>query len=284
MIDIQGLNFAYNNAPLFTGLALNLQPGNIYGLLGLNGAGKSTLLKLITGLLFPDSGRINCMGHIPARRDADFLADVFVLPEEMNMPNVTDREFIAIRAPFYPRFDHAALAYYQNEMAVPRNCVLRNLSLGQKKKFLLAFGLACNARLLVMDEPTNGLDIPSKGLFRRLVAECAGSDRVVVISTHQVRDVESLIDPLIILHEGRVLLNHALGDIGAGIRIEQSATRPDNATPGLLYAEPAVGGFRAVYADTTGTDAQIDLELLFNAVTARPQSFARQLQRDGEKN
>jgi ABC-2 type transport system ATP-binding protein len=193
MIDIKHLEFGYAGDRLFADLNMQLMPGNIYGLLGLNGAGKSTLLKLMTGLLFPVAGAIEARGREPARREPGFLREVFVLPEELHLPGITGEQYVASLAPFYPRFDHARFARFLNDFELPRNKNLTSFSYGQKKKFLLSFGLASGTSLLVLDEPTNGLDIPSKTMFRRLVAESATEDRIYFISTHQVKDVESLI-------------------------------------------------------------------------------------------
>jgi ABC-2 type transport system ATP-binding protein len=269
MIQIKQLDFAYGGEQLFRGLDLTLEPGNIYGLLGMNGAGKSTLLKLMTGLLFSESGSLQSLGHDPARRDPGFLAQIFVLPEELNVPGVTDREYVGVRAPFYPRFDHARFERYAAEFELPRGRKLTTLSYGQKKKFLLAFGLACQSALLVMDEPTNGLDIPSKGQFRRLIADAASNERTFVISTHQVQDVASLIDPIVILHQGNVLLSHTMAEISAKVSIQLSAARPAETEERLLYCEATVGGFWSVW-EGDGADGQIDLEVLFNTVTSRP--------------
>jgi ABC-2 type transport system ATP-binding protein len=271
MIQIKQLDFAYGGEHLFRGLDLTLEPGNIYGLLGMNGAGKSTLLKLMTGLLFSESGSLTSLGYDPARRDPAFLAQIFVLPEELNVPGVTDREYVGVRAPFYPRFDHARFERYVAEFELPRDRKLTTLSYGQKKKFLLAFGLACQSALLVMDEPTNGLDIPSKGQFRRLIADAASDERTFVISTHQVQDVASLIDPIVILHQGNVLLSQTMAEIAARISIQHSAARPAETAEGLLYCEATVGGFWSVWEAVDAADNQIDLEVLFNTVTSRPE-------------
>jgi ABC-2 type transport system ATP-binding protein len=271
MIQVQRLDFGYGRNALFREMDLALKPGNIYGLLGVNGAGKSTLLKLMTGLLFARSGTLRSLGHDPARREPGLLSQVFVLPEELNLPSVSEREYLAVRAPFYPRFDHARFERYVTEFELPRGRKLTALSYGQKKKFLLSFGLACQSALLLMDEPTNGLDIPSKGQFRRLIAEALTDERLFVISTHQVRDVASLIDPIVILHEGKVLLSHTLGDISGQIRMQHTAARPAEGTPGLLHWEPAVDGFWTVWRDTDATGGQIDLEVLFNTVISRPE-------------
>jgi ABC-2 type transport system ATP-binding protein len=270
MIQIEHLDFGYGGESLFRSLDLTLAPGNIYGLLGVNGAGKSTLLKLATGLLFAESGSLRTLGYDPAQRAPGFLSQLFVLPEELNVPSVTDREYLAVRAPFYPRFDHARFERYTRELELPRGRKLTSLSYGQKKKFLLSFGLACQSALLLMDEPTNGLDIPSKGQFRRLIAEAMSEDRLFVISTHQVRDVASLIDPIVILHDGRVLLSRTLTEVAARIRMQHTATRPADDTRDLLHWEPAVEGFWTVWQDDTAAGGQIDLEVLFNTVVSRP--------------
>lgn len=270
LIEITDLSFGYRRSPLFTHLDMRLEPGNVYGLLGINGAGKSTLLKLMIGLLFPDAGRVATLGRETGRRDPGLLSRVFLLPEEMNMPGVTDREYLTIRAPFYPGFDRAMFERCVTELEVPRGRKLTALSHGQQKKFLLAFGLASGASVLVLDEPTNGLDIPSKSLFRRLVAGALTDDRLFIISTHQVQDVASLIDPIVILHDGRVLFHRALADVASRVRMSHATTRPDENAEGLLYTEPAVGGFRSLWRDANAADGHVDLEILFNMVVSRP--------------
>lgn len=272
MIGIEHLYFSYRpREPLFEDLSLTLAPGTIYGLLGLNGAGKSTLLKLITGLLFPTAGSLRSLGYDPATRAPGLLSQIFMLPEELNMPRLMAEEYLAVRAPFYPLFDRAAFERYANEFELPRASKLTEFSYGQKKKFLLAFGLACGSPLLVMDEPTNGLDIPSKGLFRRLVAEAVTPERLFVISTHQVRDVESLIDPIVIVHEGKVLFNHTIDEISTQLRMTHTPTSPPADAEGLLHTEPAVGGYWSVWNDGSSQDGQLDLEVLFNTVISRPE-------------
>ena len=273
MISIDGLNFGYGEKALFRQLRMELAPGNIYGLLGLNGAGKSTLLKLMTGLLFPDAGTLRVLDHEPARREPDFLSQVFMLPEELNLPGITGEEYVSGLAPFYPRFDHARFERYRDEFELPRNTKLTAHSYGQKKKFLLAFGLASGTSLLVLDEPSNGLDIPSKSLFRRLVAEALTDERVFVISTHQVKDVESLIDPIVILHQGRVLFAETMSAITSRIRMAHTSTRPDPDAADLIYTEAAVGGHWTVWTEPD-EDGFIDLEVLFNAVITQPDRWA----------
>jgi ABC-2 type transport system ATP-binding protein len=274
VIEIENLSFSYRRELLFRALRLRLDAGNVYGLLGVNGAGKSTLLKLITGLLFGDSGSIRSLGRNPADREPGFLAEVFLLPEELAVPTVTDREYLASRAPFYPRFDHERFARYVREFELPVERKLTALSLGQQKKFLLSFGLACGSSLVLLDEPTNGLDIPSKAQFRRVIAEAVTPERVFVISTHQVRDVGALIDPIVVLHRGRVLLNGSLSGIGSAIRMQRSASPPPANAAGLIYSESGVGGFWSVWEGAGSDDESLDLEVLFNALIAQPERCA----------
>ena len=272
MLEASQINFGYGRDPLFTGTDLTLIPGHIYGLLGLNGAGKSTLLKLMTGLLFPDSGRITACGHDPVRRAPGFLSGVFMLPEELNVPGITGKEFVAVRSRFYPDFDRARMERYFKEFEIPQDRKLTALSHGQQKKFLLSFGLACDASLVLLDEPTNGLDIPSKGLFRRLVAEALNEERAVVVSTHQVRDVESLVDRVVILHEGKVLLHRSVPELSANLRFSVGAKRPE-ASDGPIYTERTVGGYAGVWKCRGNDQGRLDLELLFKAVISEPAAF-----------
>jgi ABC-2 type transport system ATP-binding protein len=268
MVNIQALTFDYDRGALFKELTLGLSPGNIYGLLGVNGAGKSTLLKLMAGLLFSRLGTVRSLGRDPAKREPSFLLDVFVLAEDAQAPSMLAGDYLRSRAPFYPRFDHALFERYLREFELPAVGNLATLSHGQQKKFLLAFGLASQAKLVLLDEPTNGLDIPSKSVLRRVVTEALTPERLFVISTHQVRDLGTLMDPIVILHQGRVLLNRTLAEIGAHVHMTQQASPPAASEPGLLFSEPAIGGFWSVWRG--GGDGPLDLEVLFNAVVARP--------------
>lgn len=274
MLELRNVSFGYRrNKPLYEGLNLSLSPGCIYGLLGPNGAGKSTLLRLLSGLLYPKSGSIRVGDYTPADRKPAFLEDLFLVPEEFYLPPVRIRQFVDSNASFYPRFDRAQMARYLNEFGLTDDQKLSELSYGQKKKVLIGFGLATNTGVLLMDEPTNGLDIPSKSQFRRLVAGAVDERRTVVISTHQVRDLEALIDPIVILAERSrshmtVALNASVEEITArlwfGMTPELEAGRP------ILYSERAVGGYAIVAENRDNEPSRLDLERLFNAVQAEP--------------
>jgi ABC-2 type transport system ATP-binding protein len=274
MIEMRDLRFGYGKEPLFEGLDLELAAGSIYGLLGKNGAGKTTLLKLISGLRVPRGGFCRALGASPSRRPPSLLEEIYFIPEEFYTPPLSIENYVAIYASFYPRFDHALFEDCRREFSLSATKKLTGFSYGQKKKFLLAFGIASGCRLLLLDEPTNGLDIPSKSQFRRLLAAAVSEERLILISTHQVRDMENLIDPIIILDEGRIIYNRSLEETAKRItiRIEQEA--PDPAADTLLYSAAVLGGFVAVRENRGGEESPIDLETLFNAVTDNREGIA----------
>ena len=270
MVEIDSVTFAYRKKPpLFAGLDARLEPGTIYGLLGRNGAGKTTLLKLVSGLLFAQEGQIRVLGLDPSERNPRLLEEIMFIGEEFPTPPLTVRAYRALYAPLYPRFDGGEFEHHLAEFEIDESAAMGELSYGQKKKALLAFGLAAHTRLLILDEPTNGLDIPSKGQFRRLLAGAADEERVIVVSTHQVRDLEQLIDPITILEAGRIVFQHGVDEITSRLRIVHASEVPT----GALYSERAMGGYAAVVPNTDSLDSRIDLELLFNAVAASPREI-----------
>ena len=266
MIELKNMSIGYKRQRLFSGLDLSLQPGNIYGLLGKNGAGKTTLLKLICGLRFPQGGDCRVLGYDPAQRPAHLLEDICFLSEELYVPPILPSFFETLYAPLYPRFSREAFRDHLREFELDTSKRLSELSYGQKKKFLIAFGLATRSRVLLLDEPTNGLDIPSKSQFRRLLARVGAEDQVILISTHQVRDMENLIDPVIILDDGKVIFQQSLQE--ASRRLTVSVERAEPSDDGALYVEKTLGGYVVVRPSTGGDEANVDLEVLFNTVIA----------------
>jgi len=266
MIQIKDLNFGYSKkAMLFKNLNLNLSKNHIYGLLGKNGAGKSTLLHNITGLTYPQSGYCFINGLNSADRSVDFLAYMYFIPEELYVPSVTAAQFVKNTAPFYPAFNEAHFYSYLEEFDVPRESVLDKLSFGQQKKVMIAFGLATNTSLLVMDEPTNGLDIPSKVQFRKIIASVLTEDRCIIISTHQVRDLDSLIDTLVVLHNHEIVVNEALDAISEKVYF---TTLDGNDTQPTLYQEESIRGKNAILNNADNLYSKVDMELLFNAIVS----------------
>lgn len=265
MIDLRSLSFGYSRKkPLFERLTLALPPGHIYGLLGRNGAGKSSLLRLMAGLLFPTGGSVRVSGHEPRQRQPAFLQDVYFLPEEIYLPAISLNRFIRTMGPFYPNFSEQQFRRYLGEFDVPDDQKLTAMSYGQKKKVLISFGLAVNTKTLLMDEPTNGLDIPSKSQFRKVVSSALDEDRTVLISTHQVRDLDNLIDSVVILDESEILLHHSLETIAERLRFSTLAEVERDER--VIYAEPSLRGYTVVMENPAQEDTKVDLERLFNAV------------------
>lgn len=270
MVKIENLTFGYKRKGLlFDDLNMRLSPGRIYGLFGKNGAGKTTLLKHISGLLFPKKGRCMVFDEHAASRKPGVLADIFVIPEEFDLPAISLNAFIAINSPFFPKFDNLQMLKYMEEFQINNGQKLTTLSYGQKKKFLIAFGLASNTRLLLMDEPTNGLDIPSKSQFRRIIASSADENRCVLISTHQVRDLGNIIDQVTIIDEGKIIFDQSIEDISKKFAFGKIK---DEDKHEVIYAEDILGGKAAICLNK-GKESEVDMELLFNGVINNPEKI-----------
>ncbi len=273
MLQITNLSFSYSKSghKLFHDFSLDLQPGNIYGLLGKNGAGKSTLIYLMTGLLTPASGQVTLDGIDVRRRLPKTLSDLFLVPEEFELPHTTLSQFVKINAPFYPNFSVDDMNRYLDTFEMEHDCKLQSLSMGQKKKVFMSFALATNTRVLIMDEPTNGLDIPSKSQWRKIIASGMTDDKMMLFSTHQVRDIEQVLDHVLIIDQSQVLLNASLGEVASRL-----AFRPMREGDHPLLAQTSAMGTLVVTPALAGEETQVDLELLFNATLQQPQAI-RQL-------
>ena len=237
---------------------MNLEEGRIYGLLGENGVGKTTLLTLLCGLKKPQLGSIDIDGYAPYDRKPAFLADQYYLSDEVAAMNMKAADYAANYGKFWTGFDMGKM----NVLEVDPQQKMNKMSFGQLKKTYIAFALACNTKYLFMDEPTNGLDIPSKAQFRKAVTKYTREDSVILISTHQVRDLENIIDPIIILDRQNVLLNASVAEISEKLYFDYTSER----NPDALYCEMIPGGNIQVYLNQTGEDSKVNLEALFNTV------------------
>lgn len=276
MIELENISFGYSKKkPVFEGLSLNLKPGFIYGLLGKNGAGKSTLLKHITGMAYPDKGKANVLGYEASERNPDMLKDIYLVPEEFDLPSIKIKAFVKINSPFYPKFNEEQFLNYLKEFELDRDLKVSTLSYGQKKKFLIAFGLATNAHLLILDEPTNGLDIPSKSQFRKIIASALDEQKLIVISTHQVRDLENLIDSIVVLENGKIIFNKSISEISGRMMFEHNLSNVPSEK--IIYSEELSGKNSGIVLNTSGIEGRIDLELLFNGVVKFPETINQHL-------
>lgn len=264
MINIQDLSFSYKKKPLLEKLDLQFEAGHIYGLLGKNGTGKSTLLRNIAGLLSPKKGSIKVNGHIPFERVPGFLEDIFIVLEEFHLPDISISDLIKYYAPFYPKFDSNKFTNYIAAFEVPSEHTLQKMSYGEKKKVLISFGVATNTRVLLMDEPTNGLDITSKSQFRKVLADAVGEERCIIISTHQVKDLENLIDRITILDGGKILFDENVEDISSKLSFRFAYDDTDLAD--AYYSESSYSGNVVVTKNTGEEESKLDLELLYKAI------------------
>ena len=266
MITLTNIDFGYSKKRLlFENLTLELTCGHIYGLLGKNGAGKTTLLKLISGLRFITNGSALVLSENPALRKPKMLQELSFLPEELYTPALKVKEFVRAYSPFYPNFNHQQFQEFLTTFEIPnQEEKIDKMSFGQKKKVMIAFSLACNTKILIMDEPTNALDIPSKAIFRKIMASVATEDRIVIISTHQVRDLHSLIDAIIILDSGKIILNESAETITEKLAFEVIEDAENDTS--VLYEEDNVRGKLVVRENTHQKETKLDIELLFNAV------------------
>lgn len=276
MIYIQNLSFAYKKKPVFQQLNLQFKPGHVYGLLGKNGTGKSSLLRNIAGLLHPQQGSITVNGYAPPDRHPGFLQDIFLVPEEFYLPDISVNNFVQHNAPFYPRFDSGQFNRYLAVFEIPAGSTLQNMSYGQKKKVLISFALATGARVLLMDEPTNGLDILSKSQFRKILAEALEEDRCIIVSTHQVKDLENLIDRVTVIDDGKILFDQDIEDITRKLAFRFAYDKADLAT--AFYSESLLRGHVMVAPNTGGEDSKLDLELLYKAIVTNPESITQLFQ------
>lgn len=275
MITIKNLSFGYQkNKLLFKNLNLNLKKGHIYGLLGKNGAGKTSLLKNIAGLVYPTLGICNVNGHNPSKREPHFLKDIFYLPEEIYVPDTTAGGFVKGTSPFYPNFNHEQHAQYLQDFEVPLSAKLNQLSLGQQKKFMISFALACNTSVLIMDEPTNGLDIPSKAKFRKIIAGAFIENQLILISTHQVKDLENLIDSILILNHQQIVLNKSNEELS---NVLNFGTIESTELSNALYHEESFKGVQGITINKYEAISRPDLELLFNGVVSDNQELINHL-------
>ena len=263
MVTIESLEFGYRKGrPLFHNLNLTLEKGSVYGLFGVNGAGKTTLIRQIAGLLFPESGSVKIDDRMAGKRDVEMYQNMYVIPEEFWVPSITIDKYVTLHSSLYPKFDHNVFEQIMKEFDIKGNPKLDTMSYGQKKKFIIGFGIATQCSLLLMDEPTNGLDIPSKSQFRKVMASYVNEEHCVLNSTHQVRDLSSIIDQVIVLDNGFIKFKESIGVITDSFNFGIISS---DSNAEVVYSEDIFGG-KAAITKNTGKETEIDFELLFNGI------------------
>lgn len=270
MIEVNNLTFYYDRqkTAILNNFSIKIDNGKVCGLLGRNGAGKSTLLYLIAGLLTPRSGEVTLNGINTRLRHPETLREIFIIPEEFDLPSIPLMKYVKTNAPLYPRFSIEDMTRYLEMFDMDTTLNLGNLSMGQKKKAFMAFALATNTSLLLMDEPTNGLDIPGKSQFRKFIASGMNDNRSIIISTHQIRDIEQLLDHIILINDNEVLLNNSTCEITEKLLFKNSIdpTEAINA----LYSQFSAQGFSIILPNDDRSDSELNLETLFNLSIEKP--------------
>ena len=274
MLQVENISFSYGRGKkeVLTNFSLSLEKGRVYGLLGKNGAGKSTLLYMMSGLLTPKQGRVMYHDTDVRRRLPLTLQDMFLVPEEFELPPISLISYIELNSKFYPRFSKEDMVKYLHFFEMGLDTDLGALSMGQKKKVFMSFALATHTSLLLMDEPTNGLDIPGKSQFRKVIASGMTDDKTIVISTHQVRDIDKVLDYVLIMDKNRVLLDESIAGICSKLLFVESDDR--ERAQSALYTLPSVQGNFLMLPNTEEEETEINLELLFSATLAMPDKIA----------
>jgi len=274
MIALNQLTFGYKKKqPVLQNLNLTLKPGSIYGLLGQNGTGKSSLLHNICGLLQPQSGSCHVLGQVPSERNPLFLQQIFLLPEEFYVPNVSVARYLDMYAHFYPEFSRDKFHQYIAEFGLTEDGDMQSMSHGEKKKVMISFALATNAKVLLVDEPTNGLDIPSKKQFRKIIAGCVNDDQLIIISTHQVRDLDSLIDHVLILKDKNIMVNEPIDRITDKLVFKQVMDM--GTIKDVIYSEGGLKGYAVIAPNHQHESSRLDMEMFFNAAITEQQQIVQ---------
>lgn len=275
MIRIENISFAYRKGrkQVFRNFHADLNLGGIYGLLGKNGSGKSTLLQLMAGLITPSEGRILLDDKDMRNRSVTSLQKLFLVPEEFSMPAVSLDQYVRYMAPFYPRFSAETLKRALDCFELSEELHLERLSMGQRKKAFVSFALAANTEWLFLDEPTNGLDIPGKSQFRKILVQEMNDERGVVISTHQVLDVEHLLDHVLVIDQGQMLLQKSVEEICEILSFVR--TSEPEVLRRAIYQMPSLQGMSALLPNDDGRESNLDLELLFNALMEKREEVCR---------
>jgi ABC-2 type transport system ATP-binding protein len=268
VIDIQNLAFSYGRSALYEQFNLRIDHPGVYGMFGRNGSGKSTLLKLMAGLLFRKTGALKLLNFDPAKRHPDFLEQIYIVPEEFHLPNLSLDRLAQVHAPFYPKFNRNILDHAVKIFEIRADVNFEEMSLGQKKKAAMAFALATCTPILLLDEPTNGLDIVGRDQFKQLMLMPEQQQRITLISTHQAHDLERIMNHIIFIDQGRLALSAPMHELANRLRMGVAANQEAlNEVQGLIYREAMGDQFAYVSARSPQqATTAVHMELLYKAL------------------
>lgn len=261
MIDLKDVSYSYGRREALTDVTCSL-PTGIHLLVGENGAGKTTLLHIIAGLLRPATGCCEIDGNDVWPRKPMTQSATFFMADNMELPFRDLTTAARVHAPFYPNFSADDLATNLTEFGISAETPLRRMSLGERRRAVIAYVLALHPEVLLLDEPANGLDIDARKTLRRMMGRCVGDSQTVVVSTHVVADLEPLFDNLIVLSHGRSLLCSPLWQIAGRLGFARSASPVADA----VYQEPDEPFFRAIVETGDESESAVDIALLYSAI------------------
>lgn len=261
MYSLVNLTYDYRRgARAVNDITAEIGPG-LHLLLGENGAGKTTLLHLLSGLLFPTEGSCAYNGTELSLRRPHILRDIFFMPDDFECAFSTISRMARCHGRFYPNFNYELMYANLADFGLTGNERIRTMSLGMRRKAYISYALALRTPVLLLDEPANGMDIDAKKILRRVLTRSIGDDSTVIISTHNVYDLGSLFENVMIMHAGRLRLSMPVWQVLERVAFVTSSSP----VPGALYQEPDRGRFMAIIPNTDCIDTDIDYRLLYSA-------------------
>ena len=263
MIRAENVYFRYGNGKtVLRDINAEFRNGRIYGLLGMNGSGKTTLLKLLAGLLFPRQGRVTMDGNDIPARGIGTLMEIFLMQSGFRFGRTSLKQFLRLHSGFYPHFSMDILEDCLRETGLGMDIPdLDRISLGEKQKVMSAIAIASGSGFLLMDEPSEGMDIPSRKIFRKLLLRHLKEKQTAVISTHHVEELSDILSDIVILgSNGDIAFAGSVEDIS-----ERFAFGTSRSAEGALYSEPCPEGYRIIRRNDSGESGEMNLEMLFNA-------------------
>lgn len=267
MITLEHVTYSYNGTlSALNDVTASIGPG-IHLLVGKNGAGKTTLLHVIAGLLTPQRGKCLVDGNDISSRNPSDMQQIFLLPDTVNYNSHSIRSLSSMLGHFYPGFDGEFLREAAAEFGMNGTERLDMLSLGNRRKALLVLALSLGTRTLLLDEPANGLDITSRIAMRKMLMRwtAADSGRTVIVSTHTVTDIESIIDGIIMLRNNQLVLSADCPHILSRLLFTHTPVPPESA----LFSMPDGGMFRSIFASDGEEESDLDPIALFTALNSQ---------------
>ena len=270
MINIENLSFCYKKKPynhdnkdVFDLNIKNTQIGpGIHLLLGENGAGKTTLLHIIAGLLFAQKGICKIDGNDVSLRQPSEMNKIFFMPEDITFPTKSINDFAKIHSPFYPTFSEELFRQNLETFHLTGDEELSSLSLGIRKKANIAYVMALGTDIILLDEPTNCLDINAKKELLKIMVSSIRDDQTVIISTHTVWDLKNLFESVMVLNHGKLILSMSNEELISKISFMTGNTL----NPDALYSEHNINGHQWIEKNVDGIETEINFTLLYSAL------------------